>query len=658
MPKFDFTLSSEVTSAEAKAFKHLMSEHSLIQLVPEPTRGDHILDLVLTNIEETVTCVEVVDGIPGCDHDAIIFTVKLTNPLTSKNHDLRYNFKKADMNYFNTLLSEIPWAECFGDKDIEEAWATFKNRLFGACDKAIPKTIFRNRKRVSWLSEGTFKMIQKKRRAYRLYKRSVRPSDFRRYRLISNAVRNATRIDHQQYIAEITKDLKSNQKRFWQWLKNKTNQKQATPAIVCNGTTLESEYDKAKAFNNFFSSIFTIEKAENLPTLEEQLVSDHSSVSIDDLYVKEIDVYEQLCKVIISKACGSDGISGRILKAGAVWLAEPLTDLFNLSLQSGSLPMEWKQANITPVYKKGNPHSVTNYRPISLTSLVVKILERLILFKLNCFLSEHGKLKPFQHGFRANHSCQTQLLSSVHDWAKTINNRSSVHAVFLDFSKAFDSVLHQRLLLKLDYLGIRGHLHRWIESFLTGRSQRVVLNGKFSSWTPVVSGVPQGSILGPLLFILYINDLSETLTSTVRIFADDSTIYREVLSLSDCILLQEDLDTLSNWTKTWQLPLNIIKCKAMCLSNKRKVHPFTYHLNGTPLDWCLSHKYLGIMLNTKLLWNDQVAMVVARSIKVLNLIRRTMFGCSKQVKLKAYLALVRPTWNTGPSVDAFSKILN
>ena len=118
--------------------------------------------------------------------------------------------------------------------------------------------------------------------------------------------------------------------------------------------------------------------------------------------------------------------------------------------------------------------------------------------------------------------------------------------------------------------------------------------------------------------------------------------YREVLSLSDCILLQEDLDTLSNWTKTWQLPLNIIKCKAMCLSNKRKVLPFTYHLNGTPLDWCLSHKYLGIMLNTKLLWNDQVAMVVAHSIKVLNLLRRTMFGCSKQVKSKAYLALVRP----------------
>ncbi len=190
--------------------------------------------------------------------------------------------------------------------------------------------------------------------------------------------------------------------------------------------------------------------------------------------------------------------------------------------------------------------SPSNYRPISLTSLVVKVAERIIHSKMSVFLEANGKLNPNQHGFRQKHSCQTQLLETVHQWAKTIDYRHSTHAVFIDFSKAFDTVPHERVLLKIDHMGIRGALLKWIRGFLTNRRQRVVITGSYSDWRRVSSGVPQGSILGPLLFLVYIDDISTDLDSPCRLFADDCVIFRQVTSVEDCLLLQRDLSVFTD----------------------------------------------------------------------------------------------------------------
>ena len=256
---------------------------------------------------------------------------------------------------------------------------------------------------------------------------------------------------------------------------------------------------------------------------------------------------------------------------------------------------------MTPVFKKGSKHVPSNYRPISLTCLVVKVMERCVHKNITAFLNDHDKLKTTQHGFRLNHSCQTQLLETLYQWAGSVDNRKSTDAIFLDFSKAFDSVPHQRLLMKLNHIGIRGPLLQWIESFLSGREQRVVIEGHSSKWSHVTSGVPQGSILGPLLFLIYINDIGENLTSPTRLFADDCVLYREITNPSDRITLQQDLDLILRWSQLWQLPLNLSKCNALCITTKRNYPPsHHYTLNNTKLIWANTFTYLGIKIQHNL----------------------------------------------------------
>lgn len=240
-----------------------------------------------------------------------------------------------------------------------------------------------------------------------------------------------------------------------------------------------------------------------------------------------------------------------------------------MSIQQGRLPLDWKTSNIAPIYKKGSKNSPTNHRPISLTSIVVKTLERIVHRKVYDHLTKYNILSPNQHGCRARHSCQTQLLQAVDDWAQSINNYSSTHAIFLYFSQAFDTVPHQSLLLKPESCGIHGHLLEWFRAFLTDRKQRVCIDHCYSDWTSVSSGVPLGSILGPLLFIIYIDDLGRNIKSKIRLFADDCVLYRDIISVKDCRVLQDDLSALALWSHTWQLQFNVSKCKATGISIKK-----------------------------------------------------------------------------------------
>lgn len=221
-------------------------------------------------------------------------------------------------------------------------------------------------------------------------------------------------------------------------------------------------------------------------------------------------------------------------------------------------PKDWTSANVVPVYKKGDRHFAGNYRPISLTSIVVKVMERIICKQLTAALEQSAHLSNTQFGFRANHSTVSLLLSAVHDWSLCLELRSSVHCIFLDFAKAFDSVAHEHLLIKLQCIGINGELLQWIRSFLTHRLQGVVVNGTYSDWLSVRSGVPQGSVLGPLLFLLYIDDLHSIVKhSKLKLYADDVALYREIKSEADCQLLQDDLDPICGWANKWQLRLNV-----------------------------------------------------------------------------------------------------
>ena len=269
-------------------------------------------------------------------------------------------------------------------------------------------------------------------------------------------------------------------------------------------------------------------------------------------------------------------------------------------------------------------------------------MEHIIVSNIWKHLHKHDIILHFQHGFQSGLSCESQLIETVHDWMTALDNKTQIDAILLDFAKAFDKVPHKRLLSKLTSYGITGNTHNWITSFLSNRKQRVSLNGALSDITDVTSGVPQGSVLGPILFLLYINDINANVQSNIRLFADDSIIYRKINSNIDHQILQTDLAELEKWSDKWQMQFNLSKCVHLPITNKTKPSSHQYSLFGHPLSKVASHTYLGVKLDSKLSWAKHITEITSKSSKVLGMVKRTLGPCKPEVKDTAYNMLVRP----------------
>ena len=342
------------------------------------------------------------------------------------------------------------------------------------------------------------------------------------------------------------------------------------------------------------------------------------------------------------KAAGPDGIPCRLLQAVAKELAPALTTLFRTSLDKGITPLAWKHATVQPIYKKGDRSAPANYRPISLTCICCKLMEHVIRSEITKHLDQHNILSDAQHGFRKKRSCETQLLLTVDDLAKELDRAGQTDTVLLDFSKAFDVVPHQRLIMKLHYYGIRGNTLCWIQSFLADRTQRVAVEGELSDVGNVTSGVPQGSVLGPTLFSIYINDIGDNISARVRLFADDTILYQNIRSDDDPKLLQKDLDTLETWEKTWQMSFNVSKCHVLTVTNKKSPTQYQYKLHNQNLESVKSAKYLGVEISDTLNWKDHVHITAKKANRTSAFVYRNLKGCPSDVQLHCYKGLVRP----------------
>ena len=272
-----------------------------------------------------------------------------------------------------------------------------------------------------------------------------------------------------------------------------------------------------------------------------------------------------------------------MLKEYAEELAPALTCIFLRSIDCGNLLEDWRQANISPICKKRDRTKASIYRPVSLTSICCKTLEHIIHANIMDHLDLHRILCKEQHGFHSKHSCESQLIQTVHDLSEALDNKQKTDVIIMDFSKAFDKVAHKRLLSKLAHYGIRGNVHGWINSFLAERKQRVVISGESPRWVDVGSGVPQGTVLGPLLFLLFINDLPNNIRSIVRLFADDYVLYNVIKTSADAEQLQQDLDLLRRWETSWQMEFNAARCFVMKVTHARNPQPYKYQLGGTTL---------------------------------------------------------------------------
>ena len=350
-------------------------------------------------------------------------------------------------------------------------------------------------------------------------------------------------------------------------------------------------------FNTFFSNVFSTPDSPRT-----KHVDPNPTNPMPQIRIGQAGVLKLLLDIKENKATGPDGIPGNLLKICAHELAPVYTVLFQASLDQGCLPSDWKKANIVPVFKKGNRARVENYRPISLTSVSSKLLEHIIHSMIMDHLERHSCLNENQHGFRQRRSCETQLITTVRDFTLSLNEQGQTDSILLDFSKAFDKVDHDRLLTKLSTLGIGDSLHQWIHSFLSNREQAVLVDGSSSSPAPVLSGVPQGTVLGPLLFLVYINDISDGLSlgTIIRLFADDALLYRQIKSPEDHAILQKDLNHLQTWADTNKMEFHPAKCQVLRFTNKRKPSPAEYKIQNTTLARVDSAKYLGVILDTNI----------------------------------------------------------
>ena len=303
-----------------------------------------------------------------------------------------------------------------------------------------------------------------------------------------------------------------------------------------------------------------------------KLNRDQALSSID---VTPNEVKRHLLLLDETKAAGADGIPTIVLRRCADELAYSLCLLYQKSLEMGELPKEWKFAKITAIFKKGGKRKPENYRPVSLTSQSCKVLERIIREQITDHVDTNNLMSPHQHGFRKKRSCQTNLLESFEVWTKVVDEGAPVDIVYCDFRKAFDTVSHQHLIKKLSSYGIKGQVLAWLSDFLSERWQAVAVGNSISSPVKVTSGVPQGSVLGPLLFLLYVNELPKLTKSELKMFADDVKLFRGIESAADVQTLQDDLNVLSHWSKEWLLRFNTSKCKVMHVGHGNPSHDYS-----------------------------------------------------------------------------------
>ena len=398
------------------------------------------------------------------------------------------------------------------------------------------------------------------------------------------------------------------------------------PLFSGNNTYAFNDSDKANILNDYFVSISNINDCETeLPPFIYKTDS-----RLDNISFTQTEIIDVLKGLNVNKACGPDQISHRMLKETSRTISLPLTMLFSRSLREQTFPNAWKIANVMPPFKKGEKESPSNYRPISLISCLGKVMERIVFKHIYNYMHSTNLIYKNQSGFLPGHSTVYQLIDIYNQICKAFDDKQSTCMVFCDVSKAFDRVWHRGLLFKLRQYGITGNAIKWLAAYLEGRQQRVILNSSSSELKHLNAGVPQGSVLGPLLFLIYVNDISDSLLSTVRLFADDSSLSvssNDVLSIET--LLNSDLQKMTNWAKQWLVTFNPNKTEVVFFSLVNRIKP-TLIIDDTVLEYVNSHKHLGITFSNDGTWHEHISNMINSASKILNSMRMVKYKLNRK----------------------------
>ena len=561
-------------------FINCLNENFLEQLVEKPTRGDNILDLVLCSEINIVQNLTIGEPFANSDHQIIRFNLIVAKEKT-KDNTINYNYFKADYEKIRDYAKSRNWEKLVDKNDIEKSWLVLKSEIIQIRNEIVPKRK-RNKNKCKWINKEVVACRRAKKKAWNKYiKYGKNVNIYQQYVSKRKQCATVNRKAKEEFETKLADNVKKDCKSFYAYIRSKQRSKETVgPLKDSSGNVITDDKVTADLLNKQFVSVFTKEDLSTIPEPENVFTSSSNQEKIK-IHISEELVYKKLDELNVNKCVGVDDIHPKLLYELRYELQKPLCKLFKLSIETALIPQDWRDANVTPLFKKGSRNMAENYRPISLTSIIGKILESIIKDIIVEHLEKFKLIYDSQHGFRKGRSCLTNLLDFIEVVTHHLDEGQPVDLVYLDFAKAFDKVPFCRLFKKLEAHGIGEQVLQWIQKWLHGRRQRVSVNKTLSEWAEVTSGVPQGSVLGPVLFLVYINDIDLGVISKLSKFADDSKLCKNICTDADREALQQDLDRLNEWSQKWQMKFNVDKCSVIHIGHKNK--QYNYKLGDTEL---------------------------------------------------------------------------
>ena len=652
-------------------FIECIEDSLLMQHVTQPTRyrenqSPTLDDLIFTNDDQTLSDLQHIHHLGASDHLMLNFNINFNFDKPKLINKTKLNFLKADLPKMKQML-QVDWEAELQGKTAEEAYNTFLTRYNTAVEECVPKsttTVSNKYVKPIWMKSDTLKLIKKKHNSHTRYLNTKQPTDYDNYKVIRNKVTHQVKEDRKNFEERLAREVKENARVFWKYVNSAKKTRSSIPNLRrMDGTFSSSDQQKADALNQQFASVFTLEDIDTIPQSNDMDL-DHL---LENLTVTEEEVKTKLLKLRADKAPGPDSVHPYVLKKMAETLCKPLASIYNTSLSSQKLPDVWKTGNISAIFKKGDKSLPQNYRPVQLTSVVCKILESMITEAILKHLVLNNLEDLHQHGFTHGKSTVTNLIQALNVWSEALSHGIPVDVLYLDYEKAFDKVPHQRLLNELHRQGIRGAVHGWITEFLNNRQQRVRVNDEFSDYSTVLSGVPQGSVLGPTLFLLYVSQIPSILKNFVSLFADDTKIFTYLMEqkenlpeseqLHTASSLQNDINLITEWSEKYQMSFNLAKCHVLHLGHNNAKADYTmykqnslitakgglaYTLEFHTLQTVEEEVDLGVTVDNQLKFSKHVDTKVSKANKLLGLLRHTFKHLNEEIFTLLYKSIIRP----------------
>lgn len=652
-----------------QSFLDTVDEQFIYQSVAFPTyvnaSGSRVnyLDLLLSESVDRVFNVEL--GPPLSDvckqyHVSISFEIALQANAKPRSFErTKLWLAKGDYDGLGKHIAALDWQSLFANKNTDQCNDVFVREYNRACEKWIPPSTKSTCKvQPPWMNGPLATLIAKKKRLWikMQHTRSRVASIRSEYKDVCREVKKVTKRSVIDYERKIVND-KKNSKRLYGYAKSKQGPVKTISAMKDErGVTTHDGVQICEILNAYFKSVFVSEDPESdLPEFERR-----TQASIESATLDVQDISRRLSKLDPHKAPGVDGVHPQVLAKCHKAFAVPLAALFFKSLREGMIPSGWRLANVTPLHKKGSRLDPGNYRPVSLTSVTCKVMERIIRDTILEHLYANDLVAREQHGFVRKKACVTNLIETMDKITSSLAYKRWIDLIFLDFAKAFDKVPHRRLVMKMEAYGIKGQLLLWLSDFLKHRKQRVVMGDHTSGWETVTSGVPQGSVLGPILFVIYINDMPSSIKNyPCKLYADDSKIMAEISkdnTARDTLLLQQDIDALVGWTDTWLMRLNFEKCKVMHFGKDNPRHDYTMLDASSGISHALcktdSERDLGVTLSSDAKWEAHASKIASKANSLLGWMRSAFMcrdpGLWKRLYttyIRPHLEFAAPVWN-------------